>query len=174
MGLRPAKCYKYLEKPYTRQSRRKPKKSYVKGVPYPKITRFEFGKKNKEYSAELSLVVKHSVQIRSNALEAMRVAANKKLSVGVGEENYFLKVLVFPYHVLRENAMATGAGADRYQTGMSLSFGKPIGTAARVMGNQEILKIYVDKSRIDVAKEALRIAKSKIPMTSYIKEKIVA
>jgi len=118
--------------------------------------------------------VKHSVQIRSNALEAMRVAANKKLSVGVGEENYFLKVLVFPYHVLRENAMATGAGADRYQTGMSLSFGKPIGTAVRVMGNQEILKIYVDKSRIDVAKEALRIAKSKIPMTSYIKEKIVA
>ncbi|MBI4170413.1 MAG: 50S ribosomal protein L16, partial [Candidatus Aenigmarchaeota archaeon] len=31
--------------------------------------------------------------------------------------------------MLRENALATGAGADRFQSGMRQSFGKPVGTA---------------------------------------------
>jgi large subunit ribosomal protein L10e len=163
MGLRPAKCYKKLERPYTRQSRKKPRKSYAKGVPYPKITKFEFGNRKRGFEQKLYLVSNQGMQVRHNALEAARIAVNKILSDALSEEGYFMKVLVFPHHVLRENPMSTGAGADRFQTGMRLSFGKPIGTAARVRAGQNIIEVRVDISGMDAAKKALKVAASKIP-----------
>lgn len=168
MGLRPAKCYRGLERPYTRQSRRKPKKGYVKGVPYPKITKFETGAGKKDFDLTMYLVAKGDVQIRHNALEASRIAANKVMFEGTGEEGYFLKVLVFPHHVLRENPLATGAGADRFQTGMRMSFGKPIGTAARVKVGQKIIEVRTSQSKIGVAKLALKAASYKLPVKCVI------
>ena len=168
MGLRPGKCYSTLKRPYTRVSTHKPRKSYVKGVPYPKIRSFEMGRPNPEFSAKLSLVAKYGVQIRHNALEAARVAANKVLEKEAGNGLYFLKVLVFPHHVLRENPIATGAGADRYQTGMRLSFGNPIGTAARVKKGQHIIEARVMPSKKNVAKKALKVASSKLPVPCVI------
>jgi len=171
MALRPAKCYKKWERPNTRQSKSVPKKSYVKGVPFPKITRFEIGNKKGKFDVEVYLVSKKEVQIRSNALEAMRVAANKILSKEIGDVNYFMKVLIYPFHVLRENALATGAGADRYQSGMSQAFGKPIGTAARVKKDQNIMRVSVNKEYVDVAKRALKVAGSKLPTPVKIIER---
>lgn len=168
MPLRPAKCYKKLERPYVRQSQRRPEKGYVKGVPESKIHRFEAGNKNKEFSGRLYLIAKMHGQIRSNALEAARVAANKVLAEALGEEGFYMKVLIYPHHVLRENMLATGAGADRFQTGMRQSFGKPIGVAARTKAGQELLLVMVDKSKMDVAKKALKVASSKIPVTCKI------
>jgi len=77
-------------------------------------------------------------------------------------------VLVFPHHVMRENAMATGAGADRFQTGMRLSFGKPIGTAARVRAGQRILEVRVPPGKDFVVKRAFKIASSKLPVPTKI------
>lgn len=162
MGLRPARCYKKLERPNTRVSKRKPRRSYVKGVPDPKIHRFEMGNVKKKFSSSAVLVSSDAVQIRHNALEAARVAANKAMSE-VGTDNYFLKILIYPHHVMRENPLATGAGADRFQTGMRKSFGKPIGLAARVKRNQSLIKIMVDSSKKSAAKRALKVASSKIP-----------
>ncbi|MCD6495844.1 MAG: 50S ribosomal protein L16 [Candidatus Aenigmarchaeota archaeon] len=168
MALRPAKCYSRLKRPNTRVSKHKPRKSYVKGVPYPKIRSFEAGKKKVEYSIKAFLVTKGAVQIRHNALEAARIAANKALETKLGSGMYFLKIRVFPHHVLRDNPIATGAGADRYQTGMRLSFGRPTSTAAQVSKNQKIIEVHVSPGKEGVAKRALKVASAKMPIPCSI------
>lgn len=173
MALRPAKCYRRLERSYTRQSRKKLKKSYIKGIPQPKIKKFELGNPNKQYSMKLYLTAVNSVQIRHNALEAARVALNKSLDKNLGKDNYFFKILIYPHHVLRENVLATGAGADRFQTGMRLAFGKPIGTAARVSKNQKIIELKIDKSKEKIAREALDIAGKKLPTPCKILSEVI-
>ncbi len=168
MALRAAKCYRKLERPYTRVSTKKPRKSYVKGVPALKIHRFEVGKPKPQFTLRMFLVSKNPVQIRHNALEAARVALSKALSKTVGDDSYFLKVLVYPHHVLRENPLATGAGADRFQTGMRKAFGRPIGAAARVKKGQRILEIRIPPAHETSGKKALKIASSKMPTSCSI------
>jgi len=46
---------------------------------------------------------------------------------------------------------------------MRRAFGKPIGRAARVEPNQEIIVVQVDESGLEIAKEALRRAEAKLP-----------
>ena len=168
MALRPAKCYSRLKRPNTRVSKHKPRLSYVKGVPYPKIRSFEVGSPSPEFKSHLSLVAKKEGQIRHNALEAARVSTNKTLERELGKGMYFFKVLVYPHHVLRENPIATGAGADRYQTGMRLSFGRPTSTAARIKQGQRIIDARVPPGKESVAKRALKIASSKLPVPCSI------
>ena len=91
------------------------------------------------------------------------MAATKWLERNLGVTGFFLKVLPYPHHVLRENAMATGAGADRFSEGMRQSFGKPVGQAARVKKSQRILMIRIPAGNDIIAKEALRRARTKLP-----------
>jgi large subunit ribosomal protein L10e len=163
MGLRPAKCYRKAKRPWTRQSRSKPRKGYVKGVPASKIHKFEVGDPKRKFNMKAFLVSNENILVRHNALEAARVATNKAMDKSGAKEAYFIKVLVFPHHVLRENATATGAGADRFQTGMRLAFGRPIGTAAHVKPNQRLIEVRADKSLQNAAKKALKIASAKFP-----------
>jgi large subunit ribosomal protein L10e len=147
---------------------RVPKKGYVKGVPKPKIAQFEFGTKG-TYDIALFLAAERAVQVRHNALEAARVAAVQYMEKGVGKGGrFFLKVRPYPHQVLRENALATGAGADRFQQGMRQSFGKPIGTAARIITGQKIIEIRVNKQHINLGKTALKKASYKLPTTCKI------
>jgi large subunit ribosomal protein L10e len=163
MGLRPGRCYHHLKKkPYTRISIHRPRISYVKGVPASKIHQFEVGKKD-NYPLKFFLEAQNDVQIRSNSLEAARVIATKYLTKHIGESEFFLKILVYPHHVLRENSMATGAGADRFSEGMRHSFGKPIGQAARVKNGQRILVVQAPENSTDIVKEALTRAIKKLP-----------
>jgi large subunit ribosomal protein L10e len=168
MALRPARCYGRLKRPNTRVSKHRPRKSYVKGVPYPKIRSFEIGRPKPEYRVRALLVTREAVQIRHNALESARVSTNKNLETKLGAGMYFMKVLVFPHHVLRDNPIATGAGADRYQTGMRLSFGRPTSTAAQVRKGQNIIEVRVPAGKEAVAKNALKIASSKLPVPCSI------
>lgn len=168
MALRPGRCYRKLERPYTRQSRKVPRKGYVKGVPKPKITEFELGTKG-DYDNALFLLSERDVQIRHNALESSRITAVQTLEKNIGKgAAFFLKIRVYPHHVLRENALATGAGADRFQQGMRMSFGKPIGTAARVRKGQKIMEIRVNNAGIGVAQTALKKASYKLPTPTKI------
>jgi large subunit ribosomal protein L10e len=140
-----------------------PKKGYVKGVPGSKLTSFEVGTKA-NYDTLLFLVADRPVQVRHNALESARVMAVQTLEKTVGKgTTFFLKVRVYPHQVLRENALATGAGADRFQQGMRQSFGKPIGTAAVVDKGQKMIEVRVNKNNINVAKNALKKAAYKLP-----------
>ncbi len=164
MGLRPAKCYGWDSPAYTRVSNN-PSASFITGVPGPKITHYETGNLSKEFDTEVSIVSNGQIQIRHNSLEASRIAANKIIEGTIGINNYKFKVRVFPHHVLRENIMATGAGADRVSKGMRRSFGKPIGTAARIRKGQTVFSIYINKSEdaIKIAKKALHTAIGKLP-----------
>lgn len=157
-----------MERPYTRQSRKKPRKGYVKGIPSPKIHKFEVGETKRQFEKTMYLVSREPAQIRHNALEAARVSLHKSLEKKVGKGGYFAKVLIYPHHVLRENLLATGAGADRFQTGMRLAFGKIIGTAAQVKEGQRLLEVRVDSAKEGRAKEALKVAASKLPVRCTI------
>jgi len=168
MGLRPGRTIRNIERPYTRVSRKVPRKSYVVGVPQPKIHQFETGNKNGNFNTLLYLISDDACQIRSNALEAGRIVAHKFLSQKLGEQNFFMKILLYPHHVLREKPIATGAGADRYSQGMAMAFGKPVGTAVQVKKGKKIVAIFTDKNNLEVAKEALRRFASKISARTRI------
>ncbi len=168
MSLRPGRCYKKPKRPYTRISQRRPRKSYIKGVPGSKIVKFEVGNPKGDFPQTLTLVSKERVQIRHNALEAARTNANKYLNKNLGKDGYFLKVLVYPHQVMRENPIATGAGADRLQEGMRRSFGKPIGFAAIVKKDQKLITVKVPEGKEDIAREALKRASYKVPCSCQI------
>ena len=156
------RCWRRMESPpYTRRE-------YIDGIPDPKIRKFTHGDPNRQFEYELVLVAKKSGQIRHNALEAARVATNKYLESKLGRANYFFRVVPYPHHVLRENKMIFGAGADRLQDGMRLAFGKPVGTAAQVWEGSSVLLVRVDKQGLEVAKEALRRGASKLPLPCRI------
>ena len=161
MPLRPFRCYRRLEnRPYTASK-------YVRGVPGSKIVTFDMGGRIQKFPVKMTMYSSESGQIRHNALEAARVMANRYLLKVAGKTGFHLKVRAYPHHILRENAMATGAGADRYQTGMRGSFGRPVGYAARIKKGQPIASVWVYANREDVAKEALRRAKMKLPLPCY-------
>ncbi|MGQ9468786.1 MAG: 50S ribosomal protein L16 [Nitrososphaerales archaeon] len=145
------------------------RREFIPGAPRPKIAKFSIGNPSQDYDLKLELRAKERAQIRHNALEAARVAANKKLS-DIGEGNYYLFVKVYPHIVLRENKMIATAGADRLQEGMRRAFGKPIGLAARVEVDNTILEISVKKENLGKAKDALKMAASKLPILTYVKE----
>ena len=163
MTLRPGRTVRTLKRPYTRVSKKKPRLSYVVGAPFSKIHIFEMGTKNKEFDTTLWLISKHAIQIRDNALEAARIIANKLLEKILNPENFFMKVLVFPHQILREHSLATGAGADRFSSGMRHSFGKPVGRAVQIRANQEMFMLKVNKKDLEIAKKALKRAQLKLP-----------
>jgi large subunit ribosomal protein L10e len=170
--LRKANAYsKRTVVPYTRVSKRK-NRSYIKVVPPQKIVKFSMGDGNTyetgKYPHRLALVTTEAVQIRHNALESCRQYVNKVLDKGIPGQ-YFFRVVPFPHHIQRENKMLTGAGADRMQTGMQLSFGKCIGKSAILKANAEIFFIAVPTPKaLVVARHAFREIKSKLPCKTRV------
>jgi large subunit ribosomal protein L10e len=142
-------------------------KVFAPGAPNPKVARFTTGKSRQDYDFTIRLVSKGRVQIRHNALEAARVAASKKVAL-LGEENFLLKVVVYPHVILRENKMIATAGADRLQEGMRKAFGKPIGLAARVEIGAVILELSVKKENLEKAKAAMWAASTKLPVKTGV------
>lgn len=172
MALRKAASYsKRHVTPYTRKSNVKAK-SYIKAVPPQKIVKFKMGEVSAYNNGELKQVVKlistENIVLRDNALEACRQYLNNimtKLAPG----QFYLEVRVFPHHILRENKMLTGAGADRMQTGMQLSFGATMGRAAIVKANQELFLIAVNTEKTRrTAYQTMKRIKAKIPCSSRL------
>jgi len=147
--------------PFTRQK-------YIRGSPAPKISKFNMGGPPSNFSRIVNLVSQERVQIRHNALESCRVAANKLLLDKYGDTGYRLTLTPYPHIILRENKMIATAGADRLQEGMRRSFGKPTGRAARVNQGQTILIAYVNSEGIDTAKQALEVGGSKLPVRTRV------
>jgi large subunit ribosomal protein L10e len=168
MALRPGRTVRKKKRPYTRVSKRKPRKSYVTGVPYPRIHIFEMGKKDGKFKTVLYLVAKDAVQIRDNALESARIVSSKYLATKLGHDGFFMKILVYPHQVLREHSIAMGAGADRYSQGMAHAFGRPSGLAVQTKVGQRLILVRTKKASIKVAKEALKRASSKLSSRTKI------
>jgi large subunit ribosomal protein L10e len=165
--LRKGCSYRRLERPYTRRSKFRAK-SFIRASPVCKVVRFDMGDPRKKFEYTVNLVSKEGVQIRHNALESARQASNRHLEESCGKTGFFLKLRPYPHHVLRENPLASGAGADRMSTGMQKSFGKAIGIAAQVHPGQIIFSACVDKQYLDVAKKALKKASYKMPVRTII------
>ena len=109
----------------------------------------------------IRLISKEKCQIRDNALEAARVAANKKMNKIVPETSYKLTVKLYPHTVISENKMLAAAGADRLQEGMRRAYGKPMGLAARVKIGTVLYEISTYERFTADAKRALKTASSK-------------
>ncbi len=139
------------------------RREYMGGVPASRITQFESGYSKGDFPIEMHLIAESPAAIRHTALEAARIAANRTIQKKAGSQGYFMKVHVYPHEVIRENKMATGAGADRISSGMRNAFGKAVGTAARVRTGQVVMSIRVGRAHFKEAKQALWKAGLRIP-----------
>ena len=159
MADKPASMYREISNPaYTRRE-------YITGIPGSKIAQHNMGNLQTgpdDYPVQISLQVEEECQIRHGALEASRLSANRLLLKHVGQENYKMVLRKFPHHVIRENTQATGAGADRVSDGMRQSFGKPVGTAARVQNGERVFTAYCSVEDAPIVKDAFRRAYNKI------------
>ena len=152
--------------PYTRISKQK-SKSYIKAVPPQKIVKFSMGSEQLfnqgKFPYRLTILAVEHAQIRHNALEACRQYMNKKLDNELAGQ-YFFRVIPFPHHIQRENKMITGAGADRMQTGMQLSFGKATGKAAIVKpGSGVFFMALPNEKAVQFTRKIFGKVKSKLP-----------
>ncbi len=159
MSDKPGSMYREIDGPaYTRRE-------YMGGIPGSKIAQHKMGDVDtdpEDYPVQISLTVEEDVQIRHGSLESARLSANRHLIKELGEKNYKMILRKFPHHVIRENKQATGAGADRVSDGMRLSFGKIVGTAARIGANERVFTVWCTPEQAPVAKDALRRAYNKI------------
>jgi large subunit ribosomal protein L10e len=139
------------------------RKEFVKGFPPPKINKFTMGDTKAKFEYEGKLIALEKAQIRHSALEAARIATNRGLMEKL-VNNYYLHVHPYPHTILRENKMIFGAHADRLQDGMRRSFGKPVGTAARIRANQTIITVRVNAGSVELAKSSLKNGGAKLPI----------
>jgi large subunit ribosomal protein L10e len=144
------------------------RRKYMGGIPGSKIVKFTMGNPTRDFTHTVELINLKEGQIRHNALEAARIAANRVLEGNLGRENFYLKIVPFPHQVLREHKRINVAQADRFQEGMKKAYGKPVGTAARIRRGKPILVAKVDEADIDSAKEALKRASDKFPVPCRI------
>ena len=173
MALRKGSAYsKRYARPFTRVSKKRTK-SYIKTVPNSQIVKFKMGDikgfDKGEYPIALHIVSKENCQVRDNSIEAVRQFLNRFLQVKLGKE-FYLAVPIYPHHILRENKMLTGAGADRMQTGMSRSFGKTMGRAALVKPGQTMYIIGVKDAKAEVeARKLIKSVKSRLACKTTIR-----
>ncbi|MFT4297725.1 MAG: 50S ribosomal protein L16 [Candidatus Woesearchaeota archaeon] len=156
-------AYRRLERPYTRKSKYR-KKSFVRSSPVPKIVRFDMGNKTShDWDCSIRLISKENMNLRDNSIESARMVVNKFFENNIGVENYNFKIKAYPHHMLRENPLASGAGADRMSTGMKMSFGKVIGIAARVKKGKVLFEVLTKKEFAEKAKQGMSKATHRMP-----------
>jgi len=139
------------------------RRKYMRGIPGSKIVKFTMGNPTGEFSHTVELVNLKEGQIRHNALESGRIAANRTLEP-LGRENFFLKIVRYPHIVLREHKRINVAQADRFQEGMKKAYGKPVGTAASLKRGKTILVARVNEENLEDARVALKRASDKFPI----------
>jgi large subunit ribosomal protein L10e len=178
MALRKASAYsKRYARPYTRKSKKRAS-SYIKTVPNSRIVKFKMGDikgyDNGDYPISIKVISKENCQVRDNSIEAVRQYLNRFLQTKIGKE-FYLGVQIYPHHILRENKMLTGAGADRMQTGMSRAFGKTMGRAAFVKPKQVLYIVGVKDVKAEIeARKLIKAIKARLPCkvgTETIKSK---
>ncbi|EQB60183.1 60s ribosomal protein l10 [Vairimorpha apis BRL 01] len=160
MARRPGRCYRYLSKKAYHKSR------FCKSVPDLKLKIWDSGRRKAgvlDFPLLVNLVSKSRENISEQALDAARIAAHHYMVKTAGRDNFHLRINVYPFHVLRINKMLSCAGADRLQTGMRQSFGKPEGRVARIKFEDVVMSIRTKNNYKAAAEEALRRSRHKFP-----------
>ena len=162
MALRPARCYRKLERPYTRVAVKVPEKNYIGANPVVRVRRFVQGEMRPDYDTIYYLVAEDALQVRDNAIEAARQAIVRFLEKKI-QKRFWMRVRAYPHHILRENRQLTGAGADRLQKGMRRAFGRPVGRAAQVYPGKVMFEVVSYRNLEPYIREAFRRAAMKMP-----------
>ncbi|NYZ77363.1 50S ribosomal protein L16 [Candidatus Micrarchaeota archaeon] len=162
MGIRPARSFRDPDKVAWTRFSRKPKKSYVKVMPHADLHQYRMGADKPEYDLTAHLVSKQDIIVRDNAIESARQSANKQLEKSLGPTGYFMLVKLYPHHIIRENKMISGAGADRLQKGMRQSFGRPVDRAARIDKGKIVFTIRTHKANLEAVNLAMVRAMRKL------------
>ena len=139
------------------------RQKYIHSIPQSKIRVFNMGDKKGEYSHVTLFKSAQTAKISSETLEAVRVTANKVLENS--GKPYLLRILIYPHEITREHKFMGFAGADRLSQGMSKSFGKSTGRAARISAGQDLIAIYTKSDAVDIARTALKRASKKMPIS---------
>lgn len=160
-------AYRKLERPYTRFSKFNTL-SYVRARPVSRVVRYDMGAEGKKFDYSIYLKALKDLQIRDIAIESARQTSNRMLEKKLSKSDYKMKLLLYPHHVLRENPLAAGAGADRMSTGMAHSFGKPIGIAAQVRNGKDLIRIDVNAQHLEIGRQAMKRAQYKLPCRCLI------
>ena len=161
MGLRPAKTSRAIRgQPWTRISKKKPRKCYVKGAPHPKVRQYIMGV-DRPYELEVELVEEHGIRVRDNSLESARQSAGKYLENNM-PGRYFFQVVPYPHLVLREHSALGVAGADRISKGMKKAFGRPKGRLAQIEAGRPVFRARILSKDLPILKEAFRRASLKV------------
>lgn len=163
MGLRPARTVRDNMGPaWTRYSKRKPRKSFVKSLPHKNLNTFETGLVKTDYDLRATMVcLDKTLLVRDNAIESARQTISRQLEkLALG--NYKFWVRKYPHHVVRENRMLSGAGADRLSKGMRKSFGKPSDLAARINKGEIMFEVKTYSRFKDVVTDSFRKAGQKM------------
>ncbi len=132
---------------------------------------YDQGNLSGKFEYQVDLIAGKAVNLRHNAVEAMRIASSKVLSEGLGKQGFHLKIRAVPHNIIRENPLATGAGADRISTGMKLSFGRPVSRSAHVYKGKVLISIFVNEQGLSFAKKALKNSSYKVPIGCKIVSK---
>jgi len=172
--LRKWVAYRIVERPYTRWSKSR-KKAFVKSRPGKKVIKFDMGDLvggPDQFTLKLQLISRDRVQVRANAIEAARITSLRPLEAQLGRAGFYYRIMMHPHHVLRENPLAAGAGADRLSTGMSHAFGKTIGTAAQIEEGKVLLELYLPKEKEALGRLVLNKASKKLPIRTTIKDEL--
>ena len=160
--LRKGQCYRRIKRAYTRKSKFK-KDNYLKSVPQHRIVKFNMGNSKKEFKYKIDMFSKSELQIRHNAIESARQVINRQLVKGLGAQEFYLVLRIYPHHAQRENKQMGGAHSDRIQTGMKNAFGKIMNVAAVVKEGKELFTAYTDEKGLAIVKNAFRSCASKLP-----------
>lgn len=116
---------------------------------------------DKRFELEVEVVPNFSLNLRDNAIEAARQAANKYLEKSL-IDNFFLQVVSYPHLVVREHSALGVAGADRISKGMKKAFGKPKGRMAQVNAGHAVIRGRIMKADLQVLKQAFKRATAKL------------
>ncbi len=161
MGIRPARTIRDVKgQPWARISRRKPRKSYVKGAPNVRVRQFNMGV-SQFYEIEVDLVAEETFHLRDNSFEAARQAANKHLEKTLLDK-FFFQIMKYPHLVIREHSALGVAGADRISKGMKRAFGRPKGRMAKIQKGDTVFRVQCFKTALPDVKKALDRAMRKL------------
>ncbi|PIN94151.1 hypothetical protein COU54_00075 [Candidatus Pacearchaeota archaeon CG10_big_fil_rev_8_21_14_0_10_31_24] len=167
MAVRKASAYSGKRaRPFTRVSKTK-HKAYIKVNPNNKIAKYQQGSgkdfREGKHFFMVKLIAEQGVQIRDLALEASRMFVTKMLESKFPGQ-FYLRLKVYPHHLLRDNKTAAGAGADRLSTGMTHSYGIIAGRVAMVKPGKEIFTVSCTTDKVArIARDSLAKVKPKIP-----------
>ena len=166
--------YKNFQRAYTRKSKVR-SKGYIKAVPPSHLLKYAMGNQDKFNNGGFPYLVRvisnQEAQVRDVSLESIRNHLHREIEASIGSDYYF-RIRAAPHQVLREHKQAAVAQADRISSGMSLSFGRAVGRAARVKKGKDFL-IFGFMNTEDIVKfrEIFAKAKTKLPVTVTIEVK---